>query len=544
MKTNKKRIFLSVLFLAGGLFQAQAQVQYSGCTVTGTNASAIGKNNKASGNNSFAAGYNTQSSGSNSLAFGYNSKATKSTTTAIGNAATASGIGSMALGNYVMATAQNSFVIGSGATASYPLTNNTENSIAFGTNSNTPTMLITKSLNNNYTGKVAIGQVAAPQAKLHVRSDNNEDAGVFIEPSNANSHKAFIKLFDSNHGITVDKSADMDFNSGDGAMNFKGASYGFGSTNEKKVRLYTSGTPAFYVNATRLGGLETRGSEGSSFAIDFSEEGMRFRGALKQTPRGSEITNWKTHLFLSADGKVTLGSTSSDNIILMGKVGINTVNTTNGYALAVDGGLVTTKVFIKEVKLWPDYVFDEDYSLMELEALRQYLKENRHLPGVPSDDEVMANGYDVNEMQTLMMEKIEELTRYILLLQEEIDGLKSLAVPTGDSVVFSYDSNGNRISRSLIFQKVESPGMKGPAIQEISCELFPNPTPGEFTLLIHGDEQKAKKATLVNSLGVIISERVLESRQTSFDLSGQPDGVYLLEVDGADGHQTWKIIKQ
>lgn len=544
MKTNKKRIILSVLFLAGVLFQAQAQVQYSGCTVTGTNASAIGKNNKASGNNSFAAGYNTQSSGSNSLAFGYNSKATKSTTTAMGNTATASGIGSMALGNYVMATAQNSFVIGSGATASYPLTNDTENSIALGTNSNTPTMLITKSLNNNYTGKVAIGQVTTPQAKLHVRSDNNEDAGVFIEPSNTDLHKAFIKLFDSNHGITVDKTSNMELHSGDGAMLFKGASYGFGSANEKKVRLYTSGTPAFYVNATRLGGLETRGSEGSSFAIDFSEEGMRFRGALKQTPRGSEITNWKTHLFLSADGKVTIGSTSTDNITIMGKVGINTVNTTNGYALAVDGGLVTTKVYIKEVKLWPDYVFDEDYSLMELEELRRYLKEKHHLPGMPSDDEVMANGYDVNEMQTLMMEKIEELTRYILFLQEEIDGLKSSAVPTSDSVVFSYDSNGNRTSRSLIFQKVESPGLNDPAVQVVSCELFPNPTPGEFTLFIHGDEQKAMKARLLNSLGVIISERVLESSQTSFDLSGQPEGVYLLEIGNPDGRQTWKIIKQ
>lgn len=530
--------------MAGALLQTQAQVQYSGCTVTGTNASAIGKNNTASGNNSFAAGYNNQSSGSNSLAFGYKSKATKSTTTAMGNTATASGIGSMALGNYVKATAQNSFVIGSGATASYPLTNNTENSIALGTNSNTPTMLITKSLNNNYTGKVAIGQVTVPQAKLHVRSDNNEDAGVFIEPSNTNSYKAFIKLFDSSHGITVDKTLNMELNSGDGAMNFKGASYGFGSSNEKKVRLYTSGTPAFYVNVTRVGDIETRGMEGSSFAVDFSEEGMRFRGSVKQATRGSEITNWKTHLFLGADGKITLGSTSTDNITLVGKVGINTVNTTNGYALAVDGGLVTTKVYIKEVKLWPDYVFDEDYSLMELGELRQYLKEKRHLPGVPSDVEVMTNGYDVNEMQTLMIEKIEELTRYILVLQEEIDGLKSSVVPVGDSVVSSYDSNGNRIFRGLVFQKVESPGMKDSKAQAVSCELFPNPTPGEFTLFIHGNEQKTMQATLLNSLGVIISERVLEGGQTSFDLSGQPDGVYLLEVGSPEGQQVWKIIKQ
>ena len=237
MKTNIKNLFLLGLVMAGFTFQAEAQVQYNGCSVTGTYASAIGKNNTASGNNSFAGGYGSQTTGSNSFAFGYNSKATQSTTSAIGNTAIASGTGSMALGNYVKATAQNAFVFGSGTTASYPLTNSTDNSIAFGINSNKPTMLITKSLNNNYTGKVAIGQVTSPQAKLHLKSDNNEDAGVFIETSNANSHKAFIKLFDNSHSITVDKTATMELNSGTGALNFKGNNYCFGSNNERKAHI-------------------------------------------------------------------------------------------------------------------------------------------------------------------------------------------------------------------------------------------------------------------------------------------------------------------
>ena len=88
------------LFLLGFTCPSQAQVQYNGCSATGNNASAIGKQNTASGNNSLAGGYTTQATGSNSLAFGYNSKATQSTTTAMGNTAIASGIGSMALGNY------------------------------------------------------------------------------------------------------------------------------------------------------------------------------------------------------------------------------------------------------------------------------------------------------------------------------------------------------------------------------------------------------------------------------------------------------------
>ena len=131
MKTNTIKILIFGLILSFSSIQVKAQVQYNGCSVTGSYASAIGKSNTASGNNSFAGGYTSQATGSNSIAFGYNSKATKSTTTALGNTATASGAGSMAIGNYVKVTGQNAFVFGSGTTASYPLTNSTDNSIAF-----------------------------------------------------------------------------------------------------------------------------------------------------------------------------------------------------------------------------------------------------------------------------------------------------------------------------------------------------------------------------------------------------------------------------
>lgn len=528
MKTFPKIILITSLLLF--VLHAKAQVQYSGCSVTGTNASAIGKNNTASGNNSFAGGYNSQSTGSNSFAFGYSSKATQSTTAAIGNNAMASGIGSLAIGNYVKATAQNSFVFGSGTTASYPLTNSTDNSIAFGVNSNKPTMLITKSMNNNYTGKVAIGQITTPQAKLHIKSDNNEDAGVFIETTNTN-YKAFIRLFDNSHYITVDKTANMELNSGNGALNFKGGSYCFGTNTERAARLYTSGTPTLYINAARNGNIETRTSEGTSFAIDFADNGLTLRSAIYQTPRGSEITNWNNPLQIGTDGNITLS----------GKVGINTANNTNGYALAVDGGIISTKVFIKEVKLWPDYVFSDEYALLDLHELKQYLNDKRHLPGLPSEEEIMENGYDLNEMQVLMMEKIEEMTRYILLLQEEIDQLKS----KGDSIVFSYDNNGNRIARSLMFQRIAAPEPSNQNSQALSYDLFPNPTSSEFSVILK-DQGKGIPihAKLLTVSGVILEEKDIEHSQATFNLSDQPEGIYLLEIDSPDGHQAWKVIKR
>ena len=454
MKSIIRKISLSGLLLVGLTFNINAQVQYNGCSTTGTYSSAIGKNNTASGNNSFAGGYNTQASGSNSFAFGYNSKATQSTNAALGNTATASGTGSIAIGNYVKATAQNAFVFGSGTTASYPLTNSTANSIAFGANSNKPTMLITKSLNNNYTGKVAIGQVTTPQAKLHIKSDNNEDASVFLEPSNKTDWKASIKLFDNDHTITVDNTAAMVFNAGNGPLSFRGNSYCFGDN------------------------------------------------ALTISPNG--------------------------------KIGINTLNNTPDFMLAVDGGIISTKVHIKEVKQWPDHVFSDNYQLLELDELKSYLENNKHLPGVPSEKEVLENGYDIHEMQYVMLEKIEEMTRYILLLQGQIDSIR-----------FNYDANGNRISRSLTFKRIISPEQDLKAITEVSYNLFPNPTYDQFSIVLSEQaEGSSIHATLITTTGVILETKEVRNNTATFDLSGKPNGVYFLEVDSPEGHQTWKVVKQ
>lgn len=446
-----KKLISQVLFifLLGFVYPSQAQVQYSGCSATGTNASAIGKQTTASGNNSLAGGYTSQATGSNSLAFGYNSKATQSTTTAIGNTAIASGIGSMALGNYVKANAQNAFVFGTGTTASYPLTNNTANSIAFGVNSNKPTLLITKAMNNNFTGKVAIGAVTNPQAKLHLKSDNNEDAGIVLEPTNKSNNKAFLKLYDADHNITAD---------------YRGLS----------------------INAPKAMNLE------------------------------------------------------SANITLSGKIGINTVNEVKDYALAVDGGIISTKVYIKEVKQWPDHVFSGDYSLMGLKELKQYLSDHHHLPGLPSEKEMVSKGYDLNEMQAILLQKTEELTLYILMLEDEINELRHQQ----DSIVFAYDSNGNRISRHLVFERILPPNVPITQANPSAYTLFPNPTSGEFTVQQTLPTESAIRAVLLNMTGNILEVRETTGQAIVFDLSKQADGLYLLEIDGPTGHETWKIIKK
>jgi hypothetical protein len=106
------------------------------------------------------------------------------------------------------------------------------------------------------------------------------------------------------------------------------------------------------------------------------------------------------------------------------------VSTLNANKVNVNG-----KIKAKEIEVtlqgWGDHVFAEDYNLMPLNEVAQYIKENSHLPEIPSAKEVEENGIELGEMQRKLIMKIEELTLYILQqnekmleLQKQIDELK------------------------------------------------------------------------------------------------------------------------
>jgi hypothetical protein len=86
------------------------------------------------------------------------------------------------------------------------------------------------------------------------------------------------------------------------------------------------------------------------------------------------------------------------------------------------------KIFAREVEVTidgiPDYVFEEGYNLMNIEDLRIFIEENKHLPNVPSAEDVQKNGLGIGEFQRIQLEKIEELTLYIIQLNEELEKVK------------------------------------------------------------------------------------------------------------------------
>ncbi len=92
--------------------------------------------------------------------------------------------------------------------------------------------------------------------------------------------------------------------------------------------------------------------------------------------------------------------------------------------LFLSGKATVNEIEVVDPVPMPDYVFEESYEMMSISEINDYIKNNKHLPGVPSASHFSKNGYNVSEMDRMLLEKIEELTLYIIQLEEQFKALK------------------------------------------------------------------------------------------------------------------------
>ena len=132
-------------------------------------------------------------------------------------------------------------------------------------------------------------------------------------------------------------------------------------------------------------------------------------------------TKGSNKLYLANDSnKTILYGDFSTGQVLLGKP------LTTGYVfkghrtLNVLGGIIADSMRVALSSTWADYVFADDYKLKPLEDVAKYIQSNKHLPDVPSSDEVARNGIELGAMDAKLLQKIEELHLYILQQQNEI----------------------------------------------------------------------------------------------------------------------------
>jgi hypothetical protein len=106
-----------------------------------------------------------------------------------------------------------------------------------------------------------------------------------------------------------------------------------------------------------------------------------------------------------------------------GSVGIGTT-TPGSFKLAVEGKIGAREVQVTLQNPWPDYVFEPTYHLKPLAEIETYIKENKHLPEMPSAKEMEKNGVQLGEMNMLLLKKVEELTLWAIEQNKKMEKIQ------------------------------------------------------------------------------------------------------------------------
>jgi hypothetical protein len=129
-------------------------------------------------------------------------------------------------------------------------------------------------------------------------------------------------------------------------------------------------------------------------------------------------------LRLSSNGENAMEVKGNRLVIVNQQLLVNTYTGKPNYEMSVNGQIACEEVLVEASEDWPDYVFAEDYALMDFENLRSYLRVNKRLPGIPSAAEVAEEGVMIGDMQKRLLEKVEEMALYILQLESRITELE------------------------------------------------------------------------------------------------------------------------
>jgi hypothetical protein len=210
-----------------------------------------------------------------------------------------------------------------------------------------------------------------------------------------------------------------------GAINFNNNANGYpgqiGYTNDHKLTFRTNGHERMQIDASGNVNIGTTPFVGIRLNVDGGI--AKFDDGVVAYDDNAGVEN--IAVYGSATGATTNWAAyfPNGNVHILNELRIGTTDGAAGYLVSVNGKMMCEELKVQLQENWPDYVFDKGYALRSISQLENEIKEQGHLPGVPSAAAAQ-DGIEVGEMQRVLLEKVEELTLYIIELQKQIDILE------------------------------------------------------------------------------------------------------------------------
>ena len=138
-----------------------------------------------------------------------------------------------------------------------------------------------------------------------------------------------------------------------------------------------------------------------------------------------------------------------------GNVGIGTLDT-KGFELGVNGKIAAKEVKVALYENWSDFVFEKDYNLPTLNEVEKYIMEKGHLKDIPSANEVKKYGFFLGEMDSKLLQKIEELTLYTIAQEKKINEQISKLIKQEQEIIKLKSLNEKLLELQKRLEKLEN----------------------------------------------------------------------------------------
>ncbi len=367
----------------------------------GLNSFSFGDNVNANGNFSVAFGDGVISSSDYSYTFGHSLTTDATNSFTFGYNSINSGVNSFSLGQEININSgtNNVFIIGKGILGNRLNNNTLSNSFFIGFNTNSPTF----SVLGDYNGKVGINTgTVVPDAQFEVKGPINDNDKIVKFISNNNEQFLFVPKAGTNNPYNAL------IQPNDICLIYTNAHYGMPRPND---------------NTT-----------GFSLAPFNTEEGKTL--GLRINSEGDFGINTPTiNATLQVNGDAAIGYTDAlpisgglyNGLLVNGSVGINlypNIVLAADAKLSVNGAIYATKIVVQNPN-WADYVFTNNYHLMSIDSLELYINTFKHLPKVPTENEICSTGVDLQKTNELLLSKIEEITLYLIQQNKQIQILEN-----------------------------------------------------------------------------------------------------------------------